>query len=296
MPQGIGSALGSFGSALSSIPSSVGSWFSPSAAAGAAGGIPSVDNPGITAPVPMETSGVGVSGDSSGGLMAAPAPDPSVANYFTGGLGPNPTPTDLAYPAASAMGPTGGVGFNPVRASEMALSGAFGQDVTDPMTGQPLATAIGDPESQSRVAQVLQALGLGGKGGMAAGVGGIGNLVENLVRWQTMRTLQNPAALASGAQQMYRPMSKALKRNIINPVTAAAQETGQINAPGLYSQSVATALAPYQYQMQMKALEDYIEALRASGGAYPEGGVQLGGYGGSSSGNTAADIFGGSSS
>jgi hypothetical protein len=118
-------------------------------------------------------------------------------------------------------------------------------------------------------------------------LGGLGNLVESIMRWNTMRTLANPSALASGASQLYQPMSAAMKRAIINPVTAAAQETGQINAPGLYSQSVATALAPYQYQMQEDALREYIAALTASGGAYPQGGLfgaggpsyQGGGYG-----------------
>jgi hypothetical protein len=157
--------------------------------------------------------------------------------------------------------------------AETALS-SLGTNVTDPMTNQPLATSMGDPAAPSSVAQVLQSL-FGGKpgSGAAGALGGVGNLVESIMRWNTMRTLSNPAALASGASQMYQPMSKALKRAIISPVTAAAQETGQINAPGLYSQSVATALAPYQYQMQMEALKDYITALTASGGAYPQGGL-----------------------
>jgi hypothetical protein len=116
-------------------------------------------------------------------------------------------------------------------------------------------------------AGAVKALGPGGT------LGGLGNLVESIMRWNTMRTLANPSALASGASQLYQPMSAAMKRAIINPVTAAAQETGQIGAPGLYSQSVATALAPYQYQMQENALREYIAALEASGQAYPQGGL-----------------------
>jgi hypothetical protein len=174
--------------------------------------------------------------------------------------------------------------------AETALS-TLGTDVTDPATNQPLATSMGDPASQGWASQFLKSLGTG-KGGTT--IGGIGNLVEAITRWNAMRTLQNPSALASGAGRMYQPMSKAFKRAIISPVTAAAQETGQINAPGLYSQSVATALAPYQYQMQMNALNDYIEALRASGSAYPVGGVPSGGYGGGDS--SSASIFGGGGS
>jgi hypothetical protein len=177
--------------------------------------------------------------------------------------------------------------------AETALS-TLGTNVTDPVTNQPLATSMGDPASQGWAAQFLKSLGTG-KGGTT--IGGIGNLVEAITRWNAMRTLQNPSALASGAGRMYQPMSKAFKRAIISPVTAAAQETGQINAPGLYSQSVATALAPYQYQMQMQAMQDYIEALRASGAAYPVGGVPSGGYGGGdTSGSSSASIFGGGGS
>ena len=118
------------------------------------------------------------------------------------------------------------------------------------------------------------------KGGTGAFLGDVGNIGEAVQRYMMMQHLQNPADVAAGAAGLYQPMSKALKRAVTAPVTAAAQETGQINAPAIYSQSVASALAPYQYQMQENALREYLASMQESMGAYPGTGGLYGPYGG----------------
>ena len=293
MPQAIGSA----GSFLSGLPSAIGSFFGGGSSAPA--GVPSAptaDNAGIDAglpsswdpsqPAPGVGAGLGYGAATpatgtpiTGGNLPSELPPTSIVGDGGGGMAPPAAAPGSVDPNALASGLAGAF-LNPTAA------GVPTDLQTAAATGAAGSAGAADPASPW--GQFLKTLMT--PAGGAAGLGGIGNLVESIMRFNTMRTLQNPAALASGAASMYQPMSKALKRAIISPVTAAAQETGQINAPGLYSQSVATALAPYQYEMQQRALQDYITALQESGYAYPQGGV--GGYGGSSSGSSS--IFGGS--
>jgi hypothetical protein len=93
--------------------------------------------------------------------------------------------------------------------------------------------------------------------------------MEAINRWMVQRTLQNPAALASAANKLARPLGAQARERIIAPARAAAQESSGINAPLLYAQAIAGALAPYQYQNEQNALREEIAALTASeGGAF----------------------------
>jgi hypothetical protein len=172
-------------------------------------------------------------------LSAPPIPSPaSVLN--------NPAAAPTNY---SPLNPPAGA---PPAGTQASSGGTTG---TDPSLWQSAINYV--------KAHPLQALGFG------ADIG------QGIQRWMLQRTLSDPNALMGGASKLFQGMSKALKRNVIGPVRAEAQETGQINAPGLYAQAVASAVGPYQYQMQMQALADYIDALRAAGQPYPWGG----GYG-----------------
>jgi hypothetical protein len=126
--------------------------------------------------------------------------------------------------------------------------------------------------------------GAGSKGmGLGGWIGLGGGLMEMLNRYLVQRTLQNPAALAAAANKLARPLGAQARNRIIAPVTAAAQETSGVNAPLLYSQAIASALAPYQYQNEQRALQEEIAALQASeSGAF--GGPSMFGGGGSATG------------
>lgn len=255
MPSIIGQTLQGAGPSLGAIGSSLGSLFSPSSASAATiPSAPTVDNAGVTAPT-VDTSSWG-SGSAAPAPSLLPSSDPLLGTLGGGGGG-GPAPS--GSPFSLLTGTTGDATSNPLAPLQAASMAPGSAGTTTDPSSQPWYNQIADFLKTPK--------------GAAVGIGGLGNLVESIMRWNTMRTLSNPAALASGASKMYTPMNAAMKRAIIGPVTAAAQETGQINAPGLYAQSVGSALAPYQYAMQEKALQDYITALTASGGAYPEGGL-----------------------
>lgn len=237
-----------------------------------------------TTPDPIAAAMAGGGGggptDSFGGRMAGPysplAPDGT--GGAGGGVGGG---TNLFGPGGGSLFDSSG---NPIASPLNASAPATGpMGVMGMNAGAASAAAAGDPADPSGFwskmgSGLLNWLkgDLGAKGAFAtptSSLGTIGGVMEAINRWQNQARLQNPAALAAGAAKMYQPMSKALRRAVIGPVTAAAQETGQINAPGLYSQSVATALAPIQARMQMAALENYIRALQDSEYAYPQGGI-----------------------
>lgn len=243
MPSSIGSALGSVGSALGGL-----------FGGGGAAGVPAQAAEAAASALPTTAPSLPPSWDPS-------QPAPGIGWGTSTGVGaPASTtgidPTSLASGLASAyLDPTNAAAIN---------AGAGG------------TTAAAPTDWMTTIGNWLKGDVTGAKGAFGTPIqalGTAGSIMEAINRWQLQQTLQNPAALTKGAAGLYQPMSKALKRSIIAPVTAQAQETGQINAPGLYSQSVASALAPYQYQMQMQALRDYMTALAESGGAYPQGGL-----------------------
>lgn len=266
-----GWGMPNFGASVSNIPYDVGNVFGGAGGGfGATGaGAPPVvtaDNPGIGVSMPAG-SDVNMPGGPAGsptsyanpiatGLPGDVALDPASSPYGGGSLSAPPvyTPSPTTTGGYSGMGAPG---VDPVTGA--AISGNV-----NPITGAaipPTAAAGVDPNSIMGKVQAY----LSDPKNWGSIIGGSGSMLQGLERFLTARTLANPNALMGGASKLFQGMSKAAKRAIIGPVTAAAQETGQINAPGLYAQSVATALGPYQYQMQMQALEDYIRSLGEAG-------------------------------
>lgn len=192
-------------------------------------------------PTPLGTGGAAMP-STSGSLPAVPS---------SGSVIPASTTT----PAPAFTAPSSTTNLTPTNYASSVQTGQAG--TPDPSLWQQVQAYFSNPKNWGTI------------------IGGGADIGEMINRWMVQRQLQNPSALMGGASKLFQGMSKAAKRAIIGPVRAEAQETGQINAPLLYAQSVATALGPYQYQMQMQALADYINALEASGSAYPSGG----GYG-----------------
>ena len=207
----------------------------------------------------------------------AAAAGPSDGGILPSGTGPmtppgvDPTAVGPAYPPAGTpaspfVGPAAG---NP-------------PNVQIPSDTGP-ATAADQPE-QSWWRQAIQAL-TGkevGKGGGGAALTDVGNLADQIQRYMIMRRLQDPSQVLKQSQVLGRGLSKGLKRDVGAATGQEMAEAGLAGAPGLYSQAVASALAPYRFQEQQNALQQYLEAMRLSGAMYPgEGGMYgpSGGYG-----------------
>jgi hypothetical protein len=145
----------------------------------------------------------------------------------------------------------------------------------------PATTAAGQPE-QSWWRQAIQAL-TGkevGKGGGGAALTGVGNLADQIQRYMIMRRLQDPSQVLKQSQVLGRGLSKGLKRDVGAAVGQEMAQAGLAGAPNLYAQAVTSALAPYRFQEQQNALQQYLEAMRLSEGAYPGEGGMYGPYGG----------------
>lgn len=102
---------------------------------------------------------------------------------------------------------------------------------------------------------------------MLAGLGtGAMKLIQQM-------NLMNTGNLASQAQQLQAQETAAFKRAIAQPAIAAGQETGQINAPSMMDQAIATAAAPYAYQQYPESMSNYLNAQELAAMLYPsEGG------------------------
>jgi hypothetical protein len=283
------SIIGQMGAGGGPSMSGVGSWLG-SFLGGS--GAPSTAGLGTTPfSIPSDTA-FSAGGPSSSGVPYAGMgySDPS-AGTSTGGLFPSATPADVLSPSGVTGAP-----YTPTDSSGGGMAAPSPEAVMNPGTvggtsAAPFSPAAGAPPTTAGptfLQELENFLGGGGAGaGGGTGAGGAGGgwltpkniaamltagggLAEAIQRWQIQRNLLNPAA---GAAALYKPMSKALTRRVTAPVTAAAQETGQINAPGLYAQAVANALAPYQQEMEMNALRAYIASQQAAAGVYPQGGI-----------------------
>lgn len=270
METGAGGAMGAGGPSLSGI----GSFLGPLLSGITGGGTPTVPTP------PTDTaSSLGEA--SSGVPWAGMGYAPPSAETSSGGLFPTASPGDVMSPSGMA-----GANFTPtlpntpeniVNPGSMGGTSAapFSPAAGDPSAG-PDPTFLQELENFFGVGSGAGTSGAGGQGGAAAGAtnkGGLGaggwiNLAGGLMsainKWMVQRTLQNPAALASAASKLARPLGAQARNRITAPVTAAAMETSGVNAPLLYSQAIASALAPYQFQNEQNALEREIAALTAS--------------------------------
>jgi len=239
--------------AFQSLGSTISGWGAPSIG-GAISNIPyDVSNIGSNIAGWFSPTAAAAGPSDAGGGMAAPAP------ALTSSAGPSGPETPEQVMGAPGIATTAsGAPYSSASAPAAAPAGA----------GQP---------EQSWWRQAIESL-TGkkvGEGGGGAAIGMAGNLAQAIQRWQLQRTLQDPSQVAANILKMQRPLSKALKRNVGAATGQEMAAAGLAGAPGLYSQAVASALAPYQQKQQEMAMQAYFDAMRESMGAYP-----FGGYGG----------------
>jgi len=265
--QQIGSGLANwgmpnFGATVSNIPydvSNIGSSITSGLSSMFGGGAPS---PTPTETGPYSAGGPSSSGDSNilatgSGTGASGLPGVSV-----GASGGAFTPPEAVMaPGTAALtggGATGGAPYSPVNAP---VAGAT--DPSQSMASKVIEFLFGksadpnDPSSQ------------GTKAALPGLLTGAGTLVSDLMKYRQQQNLLNN--LGSQATALNRKMTPAMIRHITAPVIAMGQETGQINAPYLMNQAVATAAAPYVYQQQLEDLRAALEANRIAAGMYPDG-------------------------
>lgn len=126
-------------------------------------------------------------------------------------------------------------------------------------------SASGTAESGGLMSKILPLI----MGGSAIS-GTVGNIMANRSRNQVlssemaqMKALENltPAQIAQGTAQLQAPLSQNLINNVGNGVQAQLATRGLSQAPGIYTQALATGLAPYQLQEQQMALDAFMKKL-----------------------------------
>jgi len=144
------------------------------------------------------------------------------------------------------------------------------------------AAAAGQPDQSSWISKIITAI-TGkepSKGGTGAFIGDVGNLSDAIQRYMIQRRLQDPSQVLKQSQVLSRGLSKGLKRDVAASVGQEMAGAGLAGAPNLYAQAVTSALAPYRFQEQQNALQQYLAAMGLSEGAYPGQGGMYGPYGG----------------
>lgn len=262
MPQFLGGATGTLGS----MASGAGNWLAGSAPA--AGGMAGT---GLDIPANLGAGTTGLDGSTGDGTTAVGpyAPTPSLAPPATAagssiaGTPPFPGPPSpvaanwYTDPANTGTGTPGGVP---------------GTQFTDP-------AADGTPWWQKAIQAITGKPA--GQGGLGASILTAGNLAEAIQRWQMQRRLQDPSQVLAQSQKLAGGLSKGLKRSVGAATGQEMAAAGLAGAPGLYSQAVATALAPYRYQQQQDALKEYLASMQEAMAEYPGSGGLFGpgGYG-----------------
>jgi len=233
-------------------------------------GAPSIG--GVISNIPYDVSNIGsnIAGwfsptaaaagpsDAAGGGMAAPAPA-----------------------LTSAAGPSGPETPEQVMGAPGTATTASGAPYSSASAPAAVAAGAGQPE-QSWWRQAIESL-TGkkvGEGGGGAALTMAGNLGDAVQRYMIMRRLQDPSQVLKQSQVLSRGLSKGLKRGVAATVGQEMAQAGLAGAPNLYAQAVTSALAPYRFQEQQNALQQYLEAMRLSEGAYPGEGGMYGPYGG----------------
>jgi hypothetical protein len=116
----------------------------------------------------------------------------------------------------------------------------------------------------------------GGSGGTGAGLGSLLNLggslfglinqmslasKEKSAMDQSIYYSKNPGAINALVNQYEQPLSKGLTSGVSNVVNAQLAEQGLSQAPGIQSEVLAQALAPYQQNEQQMAITEAFKAL-----------------------------------
>jgi len=151
-----------------------------------------------------------------------------------------------------------------------------------PSVGPADSTAAGPGADQSWLSKVIQQVTgkAPDKGGTGAFMTDIGNLGQAIQRFMIQRQLQNPQDLLKNSQVLSRGLSKGLKRDVGAATGQEMAAAGLAGAPNLYAQAVTSALAPYRYQEQQNALQQYLAAMGLADRMYPGEGGMYGPYGG----------------
>jgi hypothetical protein len=117
-------------------------------------------------------------------------------------------------------------------------------------------------------------IGAVGKG-LGTGAGGIGaiaplfGMINQFSQAQKEKALmdrqiyysKHPEAIANLAKSFERPLDKSLTSGVENVVNASLGEQGLSQAPGIQSQVLSQALAPYQQQNQQMAIQEAFKAI-----------------------------------
>lgn len=178
----------------------------------------------------------------------APSPDPNAG-------------TTISTAAPTWSTPTGSTGTpNPTGASStLPLGGA-----TNPsFAGAPAPESTNAPSAGTPAAPAATNWGGDLKTGGTL-LSAIATALQAYQRYNLSQNLQNPKYVAGQIQQLTQPLSAALKNSVGSGVQAQMQEAGLGEAPGLFRQALAQALAPYQLQQQQQAEQQYLQAINTS--------------------------------
>jgi hypothetical protein len=106
----------------------------------------------------------------------------------------------------------------------------------------------------------------------------IGKAIDSYQKYQLQQNLQNPNYIKAQIAKLQQPLSASLQNAVGAQTQAQMQEAGLGEAPGLFKQALAQALAPYQYNQEQQAASEYENSIRTSQAEDPWG--QLGDFGG----------------
>lgn len=95
-------------------------------------------------------------------------------------------------------------------------------------------------------------------------LGAVATALQAYQRYNLSQNLQDPSYVANQIKKLTIPLSANLKNSVGSGVQAQMQEAGLGEAPGLFRQALAQALAPYQLQQQQSAEQEYLQSINAS--------------------------------
>lgn len=137
--------------------------------------------------------------------------------------------------------------------------------MSDMLTGLASTVSGGGGGGASWISKLIPLL-MGGST-VAGTIGNIGaNKARNSVlssEMAQMKSLQGltPDQIVKGIAALQQPLSKSLVSGVGNTVQGQLGERGLSQAPGIYAQSLAQGLAPYQLQEQQLAQQAYFQKL-----------------------------------
>jgi len=282
--------LGGPGGTLSSWATGAGDWLNPAGSMTPFTGAPGAFGSNIPSPSfgSADTANLlpsSVNPNPVGGTTGFGTDIPARTVGDTGTVG-----TTMSAPG-SADGSSGSLSAPPYGPAPTGGGGAFGTGTgaapgyggglpTSPSLSGPSISAAG-PAQQTATQQVLKALfGTQGTDNKAVPgiIGGVSSGIIDLLKYLQQRNIMDPKKLAAMQSQLMGKEAAQLRRGIYPGVTAALQETGNINSPYLASQAYTAAIGPTLADMQMQTLKDEIAAQALAAGMWPDTETALGGF------------------